>query len=126
MSGRIWYGSGPVETWVTVPDPVDYFGEGLRAALAEGVELRGRLRPVEQLPGPLWERVAVHRSDLVDAIRVTNKRSQNFYAESLVKHLAAGAAARGAGRRGSRRSRSSWRRSAWRRAPASRCPTARG
>lgn len=90
VGGRIWYGSGPVETWVTVPDPVAWFGAGLRDALSrEGVELRGRLVPVERLPGPLWERVAVHRSDLVEAIRVTNKRSQNFYAESLLKLLAA-------------------------------------
>src|SRR5687767_15339672 len=31
----------------------------------------------------------LHRSDLLSAIQVTNKRSQNFYAESLAKHLGA-------------------------------------
>jgi len=90
IRGKIWYGSGPVETWVTVPDPVAYFGAAVRDALSrEGVELSGRLVPVERLPGPLWRRVAVHRSDLLEAVRVTNKRSQNFYAESLLKLLAA-------------------------------------
>ncbi|MEA2564405.1 MAG: hypothetical protein QOH06_5909 [Acidobacteriota bacterium] len=90
VKGNIRSNSGPVETWVTVPDPVRYFGQGLIAALAEeGVRVDGKLRPVEQLPSLVWERVAVHRSDLLSAIRVTNKRSQNFYAESLAKHLGA-------------------------------------
>ena len=90
VRGAIWQGSGPVETWVTVPDPVRYFGEGLKAALGEGsIQVEGRLHPVEQLPGAIWERVAVHRSDMVSIISVTNKRSQNFYAESLAKHLGA-------------------------------------
>src|SRR6185295_19770099 len=83
-------GSGPFETWVTVPDPVLYFGSALRQALAEeGIEVTGHLRPVPELPGAVWERVAVHRSDLVTAIRTTNKRSQNFYAETLAKLVGA-------------------------------------
>lgn len=90
VKGNIRSNSGPVETWVTVPDPVRYFGEGLVAALAEeGIRIDGRLRPVDRLPSLVWERVAIHRSDLLSAIRVTNKRSQNFYAESLAKHLGA-------------------------------------
>ncbi|HET9229145.1 MAG TPA: D-alanyl-D-alanine carboxypeptidase/D-alanyl-D-alanine-endopeptidase [Thermoanaerobaculia bacterium] len=90
VKGSIRSNSGPVESWVTVPDPVRYFGQGLIEALAEeGVRVEGRLRPVDRLPGLVWERVAVHRSDLLSAIRVTNKRSQNFYAESLAKHLGA-------------------------------------
>lgn len=90
VSGSLGAGAGPFDTWVTVPDPVAYFGEALVAALAEeGIAFSGRLRQVADLPGPVWERVAVHRSDLVTAIEVTNKRSQNFYAESLLKQLAA-------------------------------------
>ena len=90
VKGTIDAGSGPFETWVTVPDPVLYFGSALRAALAEqGIAVEGRLRPVSELPGAVWERVAVHRSDLATAIRTTNKRSQNFYAETLAKLLGA-------------------------------------
>ncbi|HYX22982.1 MAG TPA: D-alanyl-D-alanine carboxypeptidase/D-alanyl-D-alanine-endopeptidase [Thermoanaerobaculia bacterium] len=90
VRGTIDVSSGPFETWVTVPDPVAYFGQGLRAALAEeGIAIDGSLRPVAQLPGPVWQRVAVHRSDLVTAIRTTNKHSQNFYAESLAKQVGA-------------------------------------
>jgi D-alanyl-D-alanine carboxypeptidase/D-alanyl-D-alanine-endopeptidase (penicillin-binding protein 4) len=91
VRGSIRQGSGPFETWVTVPDPVLYFGSALKDALAqEGVEVEGHLHPVERLPGDIWERVALHRSDLLSAIRVTNKRSQNFFAESLAKKLGAG------------------------------------
>ncbi|MBW8875115.1 MAG: D-alanyl-D-alanine carboxypeptidase/D-alanyl-D-alanine-endopeptidase [Acidobacteria bacterium] len=90
VRGTIDVSSGPFETWVTVPDPVAYFGQALRAALAEeGIAIDGGLRPVDQLPGPVWQRVAVHRSDLVTAIRTTNKHSQNFYAESLAKQVGA-------------------------------------
>jgi D-alanyl-D-alanine carboxypeptidase/D-alanyl-D-alanine-endopeptidase (penicillin-binding protein 4) len=90
VRGSIGRNSGPVETWVTIPDPVRYFGEGLKAALAEGgVGVDGHLRPVEQLPGAIWERVGVHRTDLLSIITVTNKRSQNFYAETLAKYLGA-------------------------------------
>ncbi|HEV2846357.1 MAG TPA: D-alanyl-D-alanine carboxypeptidase/D-alanyl-D-alanine-endopeptidase, partial [Thermoanaerobaculia bacterium] len=103
VRGSIDAGSGPFETWVTVPDPVRYFGAGLRAALAEeGIVVEGALRPVERLPGAVWERVAVHRSDLVTAVRTTNKRSQNFYAESLLKALAAERCGRGSWREGAR------------------------
>jgi D-alanyl-D-alanine carboxypeptidase/D-alanyl-D-alanine-endopeptidase (penicillin-binding protein 4) len=49
----------------------------------------GRLRPVSQLPGAVWDRVAVHRSDLFSIVQVTNKRSQNFYAETLAKMVGA-------------------------------------
>ncbi|HEX6904920.1 MAG TPA: D-alanyl-D-alanine carboxypeptidase/D-alanyl-D-alanine-endopeptidase [Thermoanaerobaculia bacterium] len=103
VRGSIDAGSGPFETWVTVPDPVRYFGAALRAALAEeGVVVEGSLRPVERLPGAVWERVAVHRSDLVTAVRTTNKRSQNFYAESLLKAVAAERCGNGTWRDGAR------------------------
>jgi D-alanyl-D-alanine carboxypeptidase/D-alanyl-D-alanine-endopeptidase (penicillin-binding protein 4) len=94
--GSVYRPADPVETWVAVKDPVEYFGLGLRAALAEeGVEVAGALRPVERLPGLIWETVAVHRSDLLTAVEVTNKRSQNFYAESLLKVLGATECGRG-------------------------------
>lgn len=90
VSGAVAENSGTFDTWITVPDPVAYFGAALRTALAEeGIAIAGRQRPVEQLPGPLWERVAVYRSDLATAVEVTLKHSQNFFAESLMKQLAA-------------------------------------
>ncbi len=90
VAGSMGTADGPFDTWITVPDPVAYFGEALRAALAEeGIAVGGRLRAVDRLPGPVWERVAVFRSDLLSAVEVCLKHSQNFYAESMVKLLGA-------------------------------------
>ncbi|HEV8579797.1 MAG TPA: D-alanyl-D-alanine carboxypeptidase/D-alanyl-D-alanine-endopeptidase [Thermoanaerobaculia bacterium] len=103
VKGSIDAASGPFETWVTVPDPVLYFGAALRSALAEeGIAVEGQLKSVSELPGAVWERVAVHRSDLVTAIRTTNKRSQNFFAESLAKVLGAERCGEGSWRAGVR------------------------
>jgi serine-type D-Ala-D-Ala carboxypeptidase/endopeptidase (penicillin-binding protein 4) len=96
VSGTMGTADGPFDTWITVPDPVAYFGLALRAALAqEGIEVAGRLRPVDRLPGPVWERVAVFRSDLLSSVEVCLKHSQNFYAESMVKLLGARRCGRG-------------------------------
>lgn len=90
VSGRVYRRGPAAEAWVTVPDPVEYFGAALRAALEEeGVRIYGRLRPVEELPGAVWERVTVYRSRLLPTLEVVNQRSQNFYAESVVKLLGA-------------------------------------
>jgi len=94
--GAVYRRADPLETWISVADPVTYFGAALVDALAvEGVVVEGDLVPVERLPGLIWEGVAVHRSDLLTAVQVTNKRSQNFYAESLIKLLGAESCGRG-------------------------------
>jgi D-alanyl-D-alanine carboxypeptidase/D-alanyl-D-alanine-endopeptidase (penicillin-binding protein 4) len=103
VGGSMAVNSGAFETWVTVPDPVTYFGTALATALAEeGIAVDGRLHPVEQLPGQVWDRVATFRSDLVSTVRVTLKHSQNFYAESLVKQLGAKSCGEGSWRQGVR------------------------
>jgi D-alanyl-D-alanine carboxypeptidase/D-alanyl-D-alanine-endopeptidase (penicillin-binding protein 4) len=94
--GSFYSKAAPVETWVAVKDPVQYFGMALQQALSEsGIEHTGDLWPVEELPGSDWESVLVHRSDLLSTIEVLNKRSQNLYAESLVKLIGARGCARG-------------------------------
>jgi D-alanyl-D-alanine carboxypeptidase/D-alanyl-D-alanine-endopeptidase (penicillin-binding protein 4) len=103
VSGSMHAGGGSYETWVTVADPVLFFGSALELALNdEGIRLAGHLHPVRELPGAIWERVATHRSDLLTAVDVTNKRSQNFYAESLAKMLGAGSCSEGSWRQGVR------------------------
>jgi len=91
VDGMVYRGAEPVEAWVTVPDPPRYFGAALRDALDEdGIAIDGRLRPVERLPaGGWWRQVAVHRSDLLTTLEVTNRRSQNLYAETLLKTVGA-------------------------------------
>lgn len=79
-----------VERWVTVPDPAAYFGAAFGHALATaGIEIAGARRRLDELPPGDWRRLAELRSDLLTTIEVTNRRSQNFYAESLLKLLGA-------------------------------------
>lgn len=88
VSGSIPQRSGPIDVWVAVYDPAAYFAAALRAAFAEeGVAIAGITQTVHGLPGGVWEQVAGHSSDLATTLAVTNKRSQNFYAESLAKLL---------------------------------------
>ncbi|NHZ73397.1 MAG: D-alanyl-D-alanine carboxypeptidase/D-alanyl-D-alanine-endopeptidase [Nitrospirae bacterium] len=90
VSGSMYRHAPPVESWVTVPDPVSYFGVALKAAFEEeGVELLGGLRPTMRLPSGQWRWVTGHRSDLMTTTEVINKRSQNFFAESLLKAMGA-------------------------------------
>jgi D-alanyl-D-alanine carboxypeptidase/D-alanyl-D-alanine-endopeptidase (penicillin-binding protein 4) len=90
VRGSVWSGAVPLDAWVSVPDPVTYFGTALRDALREeGITIDGSLRQVERLPPGAWERYAVTRTDLFSTLHVINKRSQNFYAESLLKALGA-------------------------------------
>ncbi len=97
VDGTVYRGARPVEAWVTVPDPPRYFGEALRDALAgHGIAIDGRLRPVHDLPaGAWWRQIAVHRSDLLTTLEVTNRRSQNLYAETLLKTVGAASCGEG-------------------------------
>ncbi len=103
VAGKALAGGHPLEAWVTVPDPVEYFGAALRLALKqEGIEVRGATTPVAELPGDVWERLASHTSDLLGTLAVTNQLSQNFYAESLFKTVAAQTGGEGSWREGVR------------------------
>ena len=90
VDGRIFRRTESYDQWLTVSDPVAYFGAALRAALGEeGIAIAGRLRPSAELPrdSRVWRRVTTHRTDLLTVLEVVNKRSQNFYAESVLKLL---------------------------------------
>lgn len=90
VTGRVWRKAGPVEAWVTVRDPAEYFGAALRAALLQaGIVIAGGTEVTEHLPAGAWQRAGELRSDLLSTIGVTNKRSQNFFAESLFRLLGA-------------------------------------
>lgn len=88
VSGSVGVEGGGLDVWVAVFDPVRYFGEALRLALAqEGVVVRGQVRSGHAEAMDDWVPVAAHRSPLSRTLEVTNKRSQNFYAEMLAKLL---------------------------------------
>lgn len=88
VSGYVGARSAPVDVWVAVYDPPSYFAAALRAAFAEeGVELPARFRYEHAPLAGAWEIVGAYQSALSPTLAVTNKRSQNFYAESLAKLL---------------------------------------
>jgi D-alanyl-D-alanine carboxypeptidase/D-alanyl-D-alanine-endopeptidase (penicillin-binding protein 4) len=90
VGGKIYRRARPVEAWITVPDPQAYFGQALRKAFAdEGIKVRGQVELGRTLPMTAWRPLAVHRTDMLTTLEVINRRSQNFYAESLLKLLGA-------------------------------------
>ncbi len=89
--GGVYVHSQPSTSWLAVDDPVLYFGTVLREVLAEeGVKIAGEIR---RAPGagkrPEFQPRVVHRFRLLPALAVTNKESQNFYAEQILKTLGA-------------------------------------
>ncbi len=91
VAGRIDSRSDSIDKWVTVTDPPRYFGAALVAALAEeGIRHDGEVRTTEALNGASpWKRLVTHRTDLLTVLDVVNKRSQNLWAESVLKLLGA-------------------------------------
>lgn len=91
VGGQIYRNASKVDEWITVADPVAYFAAGLRQAFAQvGIAIDGITTTVKELPpAGGWEKVAAHHSPLQKTLEVLNKRSQNFYAESLLKLLGA-------------------------------------
>jgi serine-type D-Ala-D-Ala carboxypeptidase/endopeptidase (penicillin-binding protein 4) len=89
VGGLIHRNTGQVDKWVPVVDPISYFEAGLRQAFSEkGLTIAGTTERVKTLAGD-WKKIASHRSTLQQTLEVVNKRSQNFYAESVFKLLAA-------------------------------------
>jgi D-alanyl-D-alanine carboxypeptidase/D-alanyl-D-alanine-endopeptidase (penicillin-binding protein 4) len=90
VSGNIYRKTEKIDKWVAVADPVAYFGAAFRQALAEeNITILGRTHSNALLPGTGWRRVHTHRTDLLTALEVINKRSQNLYAETVLKVLGA-------------------------------------
>ncbi len=91
-SGRIRTRTDSIDRWITVTDPPRYFGAGLRAGLAEeavGIDGPTVTTGARLHGGDVWRRVHVHRTGLLPVLEIVNKRSQNFYAESVMKLLGA-------------------------------------
>jgi len=83
-------GSPDFTTSLTISDPGLYLGTVLREVLEkEGVVLRGTVRRAETSAADTTVVLAARTAPLVPLVSVTNKRSQNFYAEQLLKTLGA-------------------------------------
>ncbi|HUP64568.1 MAG TPA: D-alanyl-D-alanine carboxypeptidase/D-alanyl-D-alanine-endopeptidase [Thermoanaerobaculia bacterium] len=90
VRGNIPANSGPTEIFVTVLYPVHYFANVVHEVfMAEGIRVQGEvlLTPKEAREG--WRTVTEHTTPLSVANIVINKKSQNFYAEQLLKTIGA-------------------------------------
>jgi D-alanyl-D-alanine carboxypeptidase/D-alanyl-D-alanine-endopeptidase (penicillin-binding protein 4) len=97
VRGRVPVGSRPFTDHVTVDDPGLFFISALREVLAEhGIAVQGGLRLAETSTNPKdFVLLATCSSSLSATAKVTNTRSQNFYAEGLLKLLGAKATGQG-------------------------------
>ena len=91
-SGKIWVGSAGYDAEVAVPDPTLFFGHVLHRALVRaGVSVGGEVVATRGAASELGEPVLLARVDtpLLDILEITNRRSQNLFAECLLKSLGA-------------------------------------
>lgn len=99
VSGKIWTKAGPFTSSITIHDPTAFFGQVAKETFARcGVAVDGpvvRSGQGLEKTDPAAVVVAKWSSPLAATIQVANQRSQNLYAECLVKTL--GAATRKAG-----------------------------
>ena len=91
VSGKLWAKAPPFEAPVAVHEPALLFVNVLADRLREsGVALGGKTRLAAAAdPQPAGTPLLVRRSPLPRALTVCNKRSQNLYAECLLKTLGA-------------------------------------
>lgn len=91
ITGRIALGSSRSET-LAVDDPPSFFAAAIRMQIEKmGITIRGgtRLATAGERLQPAATEVFVWKSKLTDAVAVANRRSQNFYAEQILKTLGA-------------------------------------
>ena len=82
--------TGPTEVFVTVENPIHYFAAVAHEALVrDGVTVQGNIVLTPRDSRSDWRPVAQHTTPLNIVVYVINKKSQNHYAEELVKIIGA-------------------------------------
>ncbi|MBI2212302.1 MAG: D-alanyl-D-alanine carboxypeptidase/D-alanyl-D-alanine-endopeptidase [Acidobacteria bacterium] len=90
VDGSVGRNSGQTEVFVSVVDPVRYFATVMTETLVKnGVTVSGTPRFVPQDGRGDWVQVAEYRTPLSVVMFVVNKKSQNHYAEQLLKTIGA-------------------------------------
>jgi serine-type D-Ala-D-Ala carboxypeptidase/endopeptidase (penicillin-binding protein 4) len=82
--------SGPTEVFVSVEDPIHYFATvTAETFIRSGMKMEGRIVITPRDSHSDWRAVSQHTTPLNIVVYVINKKSQNHYAEQLVKIIGA-------------------------------------
>ena len=92
VKGKFWINAVSEKQWVTIHNPALYLATVFKEALVrKGVAVAGNTRLVSEsdLSAVKGETIASTVSTMEQTVAVTNKHSQNFYAEQILKTLGA-------------------------------------
>jgi D-alanyl-D-alanine carboxypeptidase/D-alanyl-D-alanine-endopeptidase (penicillin-binding protein 4) len=82
--------SGVTEIFVTIENPVQYFATVTHETFVRnGINVQGQIIITPRDERPDWKAVSQHTTPLNVVVYVINKKSQNHYAEELVKIIGA-------------------------------------
>jgi len=82
--------TGITQVYVTVDSPIQYFASVAHETFARnGINFQGKIVLAPRDARPDWKPVAQHTTPLNVVVYVINKKSQNHYAEQLVKIVGA-------------------------------------
>ncbi len=82
--------SGVTEVFVTIENPVQYFATVTHETFVRnGINVQGQVIVTPRDGRPDWKAVSQHATPLNVVVYVINKKSQNHYAEELVKIIGA-------------------------------------
>ncbi|HEX8618393.1 MAG TPA: D-alanyl-D-alanine carboxypeptidase/D-alanyl-D-alanine-endopeptidase [Thermoanaerobaculia bacterium] len=82
--------TGPTEVFITIENPVHYFAQVTNETFQRaGIRIQGKVSLVARDPRPDWRMVTKHSTPLNILIYVVNKKSQNHYAEQVLKIIGA-------------------------------------
>jgi serine-type D-Ala-D-Ala carboxypeptidase/endopeptidase (penicillin-binding protein 4) len=91
VSGKMSLKDSVDREWITINDPPIFFGTVLKETLErKEIIVAGKILCVNSPYQPVKQLVKVNeiQTDLAQAINIINKKSQNFYAEQLLKTMA--------------------------------------
>lgn len=90
VRGGVPVRSGATEVFITVENPVHYFGTVTNETFQRaGLRIGGKIALVPRDPRPDWKLATKHTTPLSILIYVINKKSQNHYAEQVLKMIGA-------------------------------------
>lgn len=82
--------AGTTEVFVTIENPVQYFATVTHETFVRnGINVQGQIIVTPRDDRPDWKAVSQHTTPLNVVVYVINKKSQNHYAEELVKIIGA-------------------------------------